>query len=159
MASAFRNFIRGIAIGTGTMYYLDPKDGKRRRIQVGEKVRRMNRESREFMEAALDDLRNRAEGLRHAGMRFGERQKRSQKLIRENWLPGTRLLVGIGGGLFLARGLSRRGLIGFIYSLLGSTAIIRAYTNAPLQKTLSEAEKQQREVISEVSAAVSAASR
>lgn len=53
----------GIALGAGATFFLDPRQGRRRRALVRDRVARTSREAREFGDAAAKDLRARARGV------------------------------------------------------------------------------------------------
>ena len=46
------------------MYFFDPAEGRRRRVRMADPIRHWKRRCDEFLEAAKDDLRHRAKGLR-----------------------------------------------------------------------------------------------
>lgn len=53
----------GIALGAGATFLLDPRQGRRRRALIRDRMVRTAREAREFGDAAAKDLRARAQGL------------------------------------------------------------------------------------------------
>lgn len=53
----------GIALGAGAAFLLDPRQGRRRRALIRDRLVRTTREAREFGDAAAKDLRARARGL------------------------------------------------------------------------------------------------
>ena len=53
---------RGVALGAGLMYLLDPIAGRRRRAIIRDKAVRALYEGEEFLEGAVEDLSNRARG-------------------------------------------------------------------------------------------------
>jgi hypothetical protein len=55
--------VRGIAVGVGMMYFLDPVAGRRRRAVIRDKAVRSLYDAEEFLEGAMEDLGNRARGL------------------------------------------------------------------------------------------------
>jgi uncharacterized membrane protein len=73
-------------------------------------------------------LHRSAEGV--PGLQGPERPRRQEfELLREEWAPATRLVVGTSGGLLLAAGATRRGLLGAGLGLLGTGLILRSLTN------------------------------
>lgn len=56
------NFYRGLAIGAGLMYLLDPDEGRTRRALIRDKVTGAFHGGRDFVDKAAHDLRNRAGG-------------------------------------------------------------------------------------------------
>lgn len=52
-----------LALGAGGAFLLDPRQGRRRRALLRGKLARASREAREFGDAAVKDLRARAQGL------------------------------------------------------------------------------------------------
>ena len=54
---------RGIALGAGLMYMLDPVSGRRRRAIIRDKAVGAMYDAEEFLEGAAEDLGNRARGL------------------------------------------------------------------------------------------------
>ena len=54
---------RGAAIGAGLMYVLDPVAGRRRRALIRDKAVSALYDGEEFLEGAVEDLRNRARGM------------------------------------------------------------------------------------------------
>ena len=53
-----------LGLGAGLMYFYDPRSGARRRSQVRDQVVSARNNAGEFMDAAVEDLRNRARGIR-----------------------------------------------------------------------------------------------
>jgi len=56
------NFYRGILIGAGLMYLLDPEEGRTRRARLRDRLGRAVRGGGEFLGEATRDLRNRSQG-------------------------------------------------------------------------------------------------
>lgn len=54
-------------------------------------------------------------------------------ILRENWSPTARLLIGAAGGLMLIGGAERGGPSGWILGGLGAGMIARASTNIPIR--------------------------
>lgn len=55
----------GAAAGAGVMYLLDPKQGRRRRALVGDKLTKARHETRDAVARTARDAKNRAKGLAH----------------------------------------------------------------------------------------------
>ena len=53
----------GLALGAGAAFLLDPRQGRRRRALIRDRMVRTTREAREFRDAAVKDLGARARGL------------------------------------------------------------------------------------------------
>ena len=64
------------------------------------------------------------------------RPKDRPELLQDNWLPGTRLLVGIAGGALVANAFRRRDSLNGGLGILGSMALLRAFTNLPVRRAL-----------------------
>jgi len=56
------DFYRGLVIGLGVMYIVDPVQGKTRRVRIRDRVGRAFRESGDFLGKGSRDLRHRAAG-------------------------------------------------------------------------------------------------
>lgn len=56
------NFYRGLVLGAGLMYLLDPNGGRTRRAQLRDKITGALHDGRDFVGAGVWDIRNRAEG-------------------------------------------------------------------------------------------------
>jgi hypothetical protein len=59
------NFYRGLVVGAGLMYLLDPNKGPTRRALLRDKITGALHDGRDFLGAGVRDLRNRAEGAVH----------------------------------------------------------------------------------------------
>jgi hypothetical protein len=59
------NFYRGLILGAGLMYLLDPNKGPARRAMLRDKITGTFHDGRDFVGAGVRDLRNRAEGAVH----------------------------------------------------------------------------------------------
>jgi Flp pilus assembly protein TadB len=57
--------LSGVGIGAGLMYLFDPEGGNRRRALIRDKAIKLNRQTRETIEAKTKDLSNRAKGVVH----------------------------------------------------------------------------------------------
>lgn len=57
------NFYRGLALGAGLMYLLDPARGRMRRARIRDQITGALADSREFLDDAVHDLRTRAGGV------------------------------------------------------------------------------------------------
>jgi len=55
--------IAGTSAGLAAMYFLDPEQGKRRRVMFMDQVQKYSRISSEWLDGAMRDLRQRSEGL------------------------------------------------------------------------------------------------
>lgn len=55
----------GAALGAGVMYLLDPKNGRRRRALLGDKLTRARHEVEDKVGQTARDAKNRAKGLAH----------------------------------------------------------------------------------------------
>lgn len=62
----------GAAIGAGVMYLLDPKQGRRRRSLVGDKLTKARHQTQDTLTRTARDAKNRAQGLVH------EKRKRAE---------------------------------------------------------------------------------
>ncbi len=73
--SALSRMMTMLGLGAGLMYFYDPETGRRRRALVKDQVMKMRNDSDEFLEKAMQDLNNRALGMRAELMgRFGGSQ-------------------------------------------------------------------------------------
>lgn len=62
----------GAALGAGVMYLLDPKQGRRRRSLVGDKLTKARHKTQDAVTRTARDAKNRASGLAHeAKLRVG----------------------------------------------------------------------------------------
>jgi hypothetical protein len=59
---SFTGMLRGLAIGAGAMYFLDPDRGRRRRALVRDQWRGLSHLTGDFFDKALRDAQNRFEG-------------------------------------------------------------------------------------------------
>lgn len=57
------DFYRGLAVGAGLMYLLDPERGGTRQARMRDRLAGALHDSREFLDEAVHDLRNRAQGV------------------------------------------------------------------------------------------------
>lgn len=64
----------------------------------------------------------------------GRRPVPKMDVLQENWAPGTRLLMGLGGGLLALYGRRARGPIGLAASILGTGVLARAVTNMDIAR-------------------------
>jgi uncharacterized membrane protein len=71
----------GAGLGFGLMYFLDPNSGRRRRALVRDRAGRLTRDSRELLDKASRDFRNRAQGLRHLGSQILLREEASDNVV------------------------------------------------------------------------------
>lgn len=53
----------GLALGVLGMFIFDPKEGRRRRVLVGDKIVRYGNEAADYATGTAKDLRNRALGM------------------------------------------------------------------------------------------------
>ena len=53
----------GLALGVLGMFIFDPKEGRRRRALVGDKIARYGNEAADYASGTAKDLRNRAQGM------------------------------------------------------------------------------------------------
>lgn len=53
----------GMALGVLGMFIFDPKEGRRRRALVGDKIVRYGNEAADYATGTAKDLRNRAQGM------------------------------------------------------------------------------------------------
>lgn len=56
------NFYRGLVLGAGLMYLFDPERGRTRRTRIRDRITGALSDSREFLDDAVHDLRDRAGG-------------------------------------------------------------------------------------------------
>ena len=128
----------GVALGAASAFMLDPQLGRRRRAFVRDKVER----SREFADAASQDIRQRARGIaaRARSLRGGaapddvvaERESHRPELAPGNWSPGVRAIAGGAGALLLLYALARGGVGGIGALAIGAALLGRASANRPL---------------------------
>lgn len=57
------SFYRGLVLGAGLMYLLDPNEGRTRRAHLRDKITGALHDGRDFVGTGVRDLRNRAEGV------------------------------------------------------------------------------------------------
>src|SRR5688572_8824790 len=129
-------FVSGMAIGAGLVYLLDPQRGRGRRAVVRDKARHYVREGKDLLETGIEDLENRAQGLRaRARHPFRRHKNPGQKpeLLQENWSPGTRLVMGAAGLGLAIFGMARSGLLS---TLAGAGLFARAAANRPLRRVI-----------------------
>jgi hypothetical protein len=55
--------IAGASAGLAAMYFLDPEQGRRRRVQLMDQIHKYSRISSERLDSTIRDVRNRSEGL------------------------------------------------------------------------------------------------
>lgn len=71
---------------------------------------------------------------RHAPALMGGRSRFERSaMMRENWSPTARLLIGAAGGLMLIGGAERGGPSGWVLGGLGAGMLARATTNIPIR--------------------------
>ena len=83
-------FARGVVLGAGLMYLMDPTRGGRRRARVRDKGSRAWRRSAQFMGKAGRDLRNRARGG------FAEAVSRLKSSDAPDWVVEERVRAKLG---------------------------------------------------------------
>lgn len=131
-----------LALGATSAFLFDPQQGRRRRALLRDKVTRTVNEGREFTDAAMKDLRHRAQGIsvRARSWRAGATAddivaaayRERFALLQDSWTPGVRLLIGGAGALLLLYALSRSGLGGIGALAAGAALLGRASANRPL---------------------------
>jgi hypothetical protein len=116
-------FTRGVLLGAGLMYIMDPSRGGRRRARVRDKGSRAWRRSSLFLGKAGRDLRNRArEGFAEAvsQLKTGDapetneriptlqgRPRRVERPVWTTWHPSLQLLAAAAGAAAVAYGAQR----------------------------------------------------
>jgi uncharacterized membrane protein len=65
-----------------------------------------------------------------------DRAREKQMQAQQGWMPGTRLLAGIGAATLLLYGSFRGGLFGRLYNLGGWALLFRTITNKPFRRSL-----------------------
>lgn len=124
-------------IGAGVMYFYDPRSGDRRRALMRDQIMSARGDAGEFMDKALDDLRNRAEGIKSLPTQVRNRTTVTQMPMTDaegNLTPGIRLLLAGGGGLLTLYGRLRGGIIGSALSMGGLGLAARGVTNTDFRR-------------------------
>jgi uncharacterized membrane protein len=65
-----------------------------------------------------------------------ERARERQEQAQQGWMPGTRLLAGVGASTMILYGRFRGGVFGRLYNLGGWVLLFRTITNKPLKRSL-----------------------
>jgi uncharacterized membrane protein len=65
-----------------------------------------------------------------------ERARERQEQTQQGWMPGTRLLAGVGASTLILYGRFRGGLFGRLYGLGGWTLLFRTISNKPIKQSL-----------------------
>jgi len=136
-------FTRGVLLGAGLMYIMDPSRGRRRRARVRDKGARAWQRSAQFMGKAGRDLGNRArEGFAEAvsqlksgdapetGERIPTLQGRPRRVegpVWTSWPPTLQLLAAAAGAVAVAYGTQRAIARGRAGGEEGTTAPNYAY--------------------------------
>jgi len=129
------NFLTAAGLGAGMMFFLDPRNGRRRRAFVRDKMIRVSHEIQDAGEVVRRDVRNRMQGLAAGDLTvlIGGKNALRGNPLRGSWSPAGRTLLGlIGGGLFLS-GLRREAPTACVLGTVGLGLIIEAATNAGIE--------------------------
>lgn len=129
------NFLTAAGLGAGMMFFLDPRNGRRRRVFVRDKMIRLSHEIQDAGEVVRRDVRNRLQGLAAGDLTVlvGGKNSLHGNPLRGSWSPAGRALLGlIGGGLFLS-GLRRKAPTACILGTAGLALILEGVTNAGIE--------------------------
>jgi uncharacterized membrane protein len=126
-------------IGAGVMYFYDPRSGDRRRALMRDQIMSARGDAEEFMDKAVVDLRNRAEGLKALPTQVRDRTASRQMDLTDaegNLTPGIRLLLAGGGGLLALYGRGRGGVVGSALSMGGLGLAARGIANTDFRRLI-----------------------
>ena len=129
------SFLTAAGLGAGMMFFLDPRNGRRRRAFVRDKMIRLSHEIQDAGEVIRHDVRNRLQGLAAGDLTvlIGGKNALRGNPLRGSWSPAGRTLLGvIGGGLFLS-GLRRQAPTACVLGTAGLALIIEGVTNAGME--------------------------
>jgi uncharacterized membrane protein len=133
-----KGFLTTLGIGVGTMYFLDPDQGDRRRAQVRDRVVALRGEAQDVWNQGTEDLANRAKSLGKSAESTAQDMARSgmqalpgqdgAKLKMDMSRPGDRLIAMSGGGLLALFGLTRGGIVGKAAMLAGLNFVVQGWS-------------------------------
>jgi uncharacterized membrane protein len=127
-------FVSGAALGAGVMYFLDSRNGARRRTMVADRMRRLSRQAGREIDAGLRDLNHQGQGLAHElsamiqSRATGARQKHAAHGRSFKWSPGPRLAAAACGTALMANCLARRTPGAMLLGTLGFALFNRGLT-------------------------------
>ncbi len=131
-----RGRVAAAGLGATAMFLLDPERGRRRRALLRDKAVHYRNVVMKSAEVTSRDASNRMQGLRARSDRvmsgdWGALAGGLDGLLKEQWSPTTRAVVGVTGGLLALYGRARRGLTGLVFTLFGGGLVARAVKNVP----------------------------
>ena len=129
---SWSGFLAGAGIGVACMYLIDPSRGARRREVIRETLTRAAHLTADGIDATGRDLTYFMEGLRSEAQHWFGTEDSIPDVLRTNWSPGARTLVGSIGSALLAYGASRRDVAGTLVGIAGAGLVLRAATNLEL---------------------------
>ena len=127
--------LTGAGLGAGMMFFLDPKRGRQRRVQIRDKMISLSHQLQDARDIVVRDARNRISGLAAGDLSIlvGGKNSLRRNPLRGSWSPTGRALVGaIGGALFLG-GMMRKAPTACLLGTAGLGLIMEAATNAGIE--------------------------
>ena len=118
-----------VAAGAATAFLFDPISGNRRRKRLADAMVRAANVTGDAAGKVGRDLRNRTRGA-------VRRPSPPVDVLRRNWAPATRAIVGTSGAALVAFGLSRRNRGGIGLATAGAALLTRAMTNLEFDRLL-----------------------
>src|SRR5262249_19207590 len=118
-----------VAAGAATAFFFDPVSGTRRRQRLADAMIHAANATSDAAGKIGHDLRNRTRGI-------GRRPSSQIDILRRDWAPATRAMVGASGAVLVAVGLSRRSRGGIGLATAGAALLARAMTNLEFDRLL-----------------------
>jgi hypothetical protein len=122
-------------LGAGMMYFLDPRNGRRRRATVRDRMIRASHQVQEASDVVARDVQNRMHGLASGDLSvlIGGKNALRGNPVRGNWSPTGRTILGLlGGGMFLF-GLTRKAPTACVLGTVGLALMAEGMTNAGIE--------------------------
>lgn len=127
--AGMKSFVRGLTLGAGLAYLLDPARGRARREQLARKIGLLVNETRRSLEPGEGETAG--TGLMRYGARIGDIQglgaaTLSLAGLRSSSVVGSSTALRIIGGALALYGLTRRGTFGAMLRTLGTGMLVGA---------------------------------
>ncbi len=125
-----RNFMSGVAVGAGLVYFLDPERGQLRRDRFQRRLAPLLEQARDTFNARTGQS-GPADMLRY-GSRVGDIQGLAAASLSESIgrLDGPPVALRVAGALLALYGLTRKGMVGAMIRTLGTGMLVDSARDA-----------------------------
>jgi uncharacterized membrane protein len=129
-----KSFVRGVTVGAGLMYLLDPERGRARREQLADQASHLLGTARQRFEER--GFESRVPGMGHYGSRVGDIAGLGGATLggRAGALPsglGNSAALQLVGGVLALYGLTRRGVVGSLVRTIGAGLLVGSAGGVP----------------------------